>query len=50
VRDSGIIVPGDEIWVPEKPDRDWWRITRETVAFVASIATVYLVIDQATGR
>ena len=47
-RGAGHIVPGDEIWVPDKEDRDWWRLTRETVSFVASVAAIYLVFDQAT--
>lgn len=42
------IVPGDEIWVPEKPERDWWQFAQDAVRFAASVATVYLVIDQAT--
>lgn len=42
------IAPGDEIWVPERADRNWWQLARETVSFVASVATVYLVIDQAS--
>ncbi|MEZ5064387.1 MAG: SLBB domain-containing protein [bacterium] len=50
VGDAGVIVPGDEIWVPERPDRDWWKLTRETVSFVASVAAIYLVIDQASRR
>ena len=45
---AGKIVPGDEVWVPEKPDRNWWVIAKDVLAFAASIATVYLVIDQAT--
>ena len=48
MRNAGVIVPGDEIWVPDKPDKDWWALTRETVAFVAQIAAIYLVIDTAT--
>lgn len=47
---AGEIVPGDEIWIPEKPERDWWQITQDVVRFAASVATVYLVIDQATGN
>jgi protein involved in polysaccharide export with SLBB domain len=46
--DAGTIVPGDEVWVPERPDRDWWQFAQDAVRFAASIATVYLVIDQAT--
>jgi protein involved in polysaccharide export with SLBB domain len=37
--------PGDLVWVPEKPDRDWWRITRETVTFLAQIGTLVVIID-----
>jgi len=46
--EAGEIVPGDEIWVPEEPDRDWWQFTQDAVRFAASLATIYLVIDQAT--
>lgn len=45
---AGVIVPGDEVWVPEQPERDWWQFAQDAVRFAASIATVYLVIDQAT--
>jgi len=48
MKDAGYIVRGDEIWVPEKPDRDWWQLTRELVTFTASIAAIYLVIDTAS--
>jgi polysaccharide export outer membrane protein len=40
--------PGQTVWVPEKPKRDYWRLIRETVQFVGSVATVYLVVQQAT--
>ena len=39
--------PGDIIWVPRKPDRDWWEIFRQTIAVVAQVATVYIVVDRA---
>ncbi len=39
--------PGDIIWVPRKPDRDWWQIFRQTIAVVAQVATVYIVVDRA---
>jgi protein involved in polysaccharide export with SLBB domain len=44
------IFPGDEIWVPEEPDENWWDNARDVLAFISSLATVYLVIDQATGN
>jgi len=40
--------PGQTVWVPEKPERDYWRVIRETVLFVGNVATVYLVVQQAT--
>ncbi|MDP7030738.1 MAG: SLBB domain-containing protein [Gemmatimonadota bacterium] len=49
-RKAGELLPGDVIWVPEKPERDWWKTAQETVRFAASVATVYLVIHQATGN
>ncbi len=42
--------PGDIIWVPRKPDRDWWGIFTQTVAIVAQLATVYIVVDRATNN
>ncbi len=39
--------PGDIIWVPRKPDRDWWEVFRQTIAVIAQVATVYLVVDRA---
>ncbi len=39
--------PGDIIWVPRKPERDWWAIFRETIAVIAQVATVYLIVDRA---
>lgn len=39
--------PGDIIWVPRKPDRDWWEIFRYTLAVAAQLATVYIVVDRA---
>ncbi len=39
--------PGDIIWVPRKPDRDWWELFRQTIAIIAQLATVYIVVDRA---
>jgi protein involved in polysaccharide export with SLBB domain len=38
--------PGDTIWIPEKPERDWWQIFKDTMAVSAQIATVWLVVDR----
>jgi protein involved in polysaccharide export with SLBB domain len=42
------IDPGDTILVPEKPDRNYWRFFRDTMLVLGNIATIYLVIQQAT--
>jgi len=39
---------GDTIWVPEKPEHDYWGFVKDTLAFAGNLATVYLVIKQAT--
>jgi len=39
------IEPGDTVWVPRTPDRDWWEITKEVLIALAQVATIYLVID-----
>lgn len=38
-------VPGDIIWVPRKPHRDWWAIFRDSIAVTAQIATIFLIIQ-----
>jgi len=40
--------PGDTVWVPEKKRRDYWGFIKDTLVFVGNLATVYLVIQQAT--
>jgi len=42
--------PGDIIWVPREPDRDWWELFRQTIAIIAQLATVYIVIDRAMTK
>jgi len=42
------IDPGDTILVPEKPERDYWRFFRDTMLVLGNVATIYLVIQQAT--
>ena len=44
-----VIEVGDTIFVPEKPERDWWVMLRETISVVAQLATIYLVIERATS-
>ncbi len=40
--------PGDRIWVPRKPDRNYWQIFRDTILVAGQVATIYLVIHTAT--
>lgn len=40
--------PGDTVWIPERKKRDYWIFIKETLVFVGNLATVYLVIQQAT--
>ncbi len=37
---------GDAVVVPERVSRNWWGVIRDVGAFLADIATVYIVIDQ----
>lgn len=42
------IAMGDKIMVPQKKGIDLWQLFKDTSLFVANLATIYLVIDQAT--
>ena len=46
--DTGAIGAGDTVWVPAKPERSPWAAVRDVLTTTAQIATVYLVIHQAT--
>ncbi len=47
-KDAGEIRAGDTIWVPEKAERNYWNIFKESLAVVTQILTVYLIVDRAT--
>jgi protein involved in polysaccharide export with SLBB domain len=38
--------PGDTVFVPEKPERDYWAFFKDLMRVSAEIATVVLVIQQ----
>lgn len=40
--------PGDTIWVPEKPEHEWYATFKDAVVTVSQLATIYLVIHTAT--
>jgi len=46
---AGALEPGEEVWVPERREGSGWRTVREIATFAASVATAYLLIDQATN-
>lgn len=39
------IDPGDTIWVPENPHRDWWELFIEIMAVAGQASTVYLLLN-----
>jgi protein involved in polysaccharide export with SLBB domain len=41
------IDPGDTIWIPEKPDRDYWGFFKDTMIVLGNVATLYLVVREA---
>lgn len=41
---------GDRIWVPRKPDRNYWQILRDTIMVAGQMATIYLVIHNTTRK
>ncbi|NLP11636.1 hypothetical protein GX408_14660 [bacterium] len=47
--DDTIIEVGDTIFVPERPERDWWMIAKDLITVGAQMATIYLVIQQAVN-
>ncbi|HUU45282.1 MAG TPA: SLBB domain-containing protein [Acidobacteriota bacterium] len=47
-RRVGSITAGDTIVIPTRRAKNWWRAVRETMVVLSSLATVYLVVDQAT--
>jgi len=47
-REVGILRPEDVIWVPRKVQRSAWQRTRDLIAVASQMATVFLVIRQAT--
>jgi polysaccharide export outer membrane protein len=46
--EAGSLRPGDIVWVPARSDRNTWGTVRDVLTTAAQIATVYLVIREAT--
>ncbi len=45
--DDTVVEIGDTIFIPEKPEIDYWRLSREMITVIAQLATIYLVVDRA---
>lgn len=45
-----VIEIGDTIFVPEKPETDWWALFKDFMRIAAEAATVWLVIERATSN
>lgn len=48
VSEAGALRPGDAIWVPTKPERSAWTSFRDVLTTAAQVATIYLVVREAT--
>ncbi|HOC89615.1 MAG TPA: SLBB domain-containing protein, partial [bacterium] len=42
--DDTAVEIGDTIFIPEKPERDYWQLSRDLIAVAAQLATIFLVI------
>jgi hypothetical protein len=45
--DVKVFNPGDRIWVPRQPDRNYWQLFRDTILVVGQVAAIFLVIQNA---
>jgi len=45
-RKAKAVEVGDTIWVPEKPERDYWQLFKDYLGVAGQIATIYLVVDR----
>lgn len=41
--------PGDRIWIKEKPQRDYWKLFKETMTMLGELSTVVLVYTTLTN-
>jgi protein involved in polysaccharide export with SLBB domain len=43
-RDAMLISPGDQVWVPERPDVSPWQYLRDVLVVGVQIATLYIAV------
>jgi polysaccharide export outer membrane protein len=48
--EAGRLEAGDTIWVPEKPQREYWALLKDIILVTTQIVTVYLVVDRAVNK
>jgi protein involved in polysaccharide export with SLBB domain len=46
--EAGMLRSGDVVWVPARPERSFWSGFKDLLSTASGVATVYLVIRQAT--
>lgn len=47
-REAGVVLPNDSISVPTRPEGARWALIKDTVMVLAQMATIYIVIYEAT--
>ena len=47
-KEAGTLRAGDTVWVPAKAEKSKWGTVRDVLTTAAQIATVYLVVREAT--
>jgi hypothetical protein len=43
-RDAELLSPGDQVWVPERPDISPWQYMRDVLVVVVQVATLYIAV------
>lgn len=46
---SQVVLPGDIIWVPTKPEKSRWDVAKDLIMVLGQVATIYFVIDALRG-
>ena len=46
--EAGRVLPNDEVFVPTRPEGARWALVKDTVSLLAQLATLYIVIYEAT--
>jgi protein involved in polysaccharide export with SLBB domain len=49
-REAGVVLPNDSINVPARIEGARWTLFKDTMSILAEMATIYIVIDQATKK